>query len=474
MKRDVLGLPICLALVAACLALLVPPLALANVGGDEFRANQTAVGADPTVAVARDGSFVVVWSGALAGQQNASIWARRFSSAGAPLGSDFLVSQNPGAADVPSVALDDAGNFAIAWYAERNSPPVGASANLEVLYRLFDSSGAPRTNALEVSSSTNDQRNPVIAMNGAGHFVIAWSEMFNNPENGVPMFRVFNASGAAVNNAVAAGTTLGTAQSVGAAMDHLGSFVLVWQTEVENQANSNDVRARRFDSSGTAVGNEFTANTYVTDDQSSPSVAMDPAGDFVITWMSNGQDDPGNTDYGVYAQRYSASGTPQGNEFLVNTFTYLSQWYPRIAIDDNGDFVIVWESVGETNGIHFNVYGQRFNSTGTPVGEQFGLNDPAPGDATVPAVSMSPNGEFVAVWDSTSTGNGEVSARCVTAACTPTSSTPPPPSGQGSGGGAFDSIGLGLVALAASRFRRRRLSLAVKPRHRELETQIWT
>ena len=39
-------------------------------------------------------------------------------------------------------------------------------------------------------------------------------------------------------------------------------------------------------------------------------------GDFVIAWMSYLQDGSG---HGVYAQRYNASGVPQGPEFRVNT-----------------------------------------------------------------------------------------------------------------------------------------------------------
>ena len=50
---------------------------------------------------------------------------------------------------------------------------------------------------------------------------------------------------------------------------------------------------------------------------------MDDDGDFVITWQSHGQDGSG---WGIYAQRYNAAGVKQGTEFRVNTYTLSHQY----------------------------------------------------------------------------------------------------------------------------------------------------
>src|SRR2546429_68939 len=84
------------------------------------------------------------------------------------------------------------------------------------------------------------------------------------------------------------------------------------------------------------LGGEFGVNTYTTDNQNLGGVGMDAAGDFVITWQSTGQD---GDSYGVYAQRYSATGLPLGAEFQVNTFTTNRQSGPAVAMDAGGDFV---------------------------------------------------------------------------------------------------------------------------------------
>src|SRR5690349_1207315 len=88
-------------------------------------------------------------------------------------------------------------------------------------------------------------------------------------------------------------------------------------------AAGSDFRAERLEarhllSTGVQTGSPFRVNSYTTDNQFDSSVAMNSAGDFVVAWVSRGQD---GSSYGVYAQRYNAAGAPQGTEFRVNTYT---------------------------------------------------------------------------------------------------------------------------------------------------------
>ncbi len=87
---------------------------------------------------------------------------------------------------------------------------------------------------------------------------------------------------------------------------------------------------------------------------------MGADGEFVVTWMSSGQD---GSSFGIYAQRYNAAGVAQGGEFLVNTATFDSQSYPAVAMDADGDFVITWMSSGQ-DGPGLGIYAQRYNAAG--------------------------------------------------------------------------------------------------------------
>src|SRR6188768_3182469 len=91
-------------------------------------------------------------------------------------------------------------------------------------------------------------------------------------------------------------------------------------------------------------GDESLVNTYTTNTQSSSAIAVDNSGNYVIVWQSNGQD---GSSSGIYGQRYNAAGNRLGNEFRVNTTTTNFQGSPDIWLNDNGGFVVVWVSDGQ-------------------------------------------------------------------------------------------------------------------------------
>ena len=66
-------------------------------------------------------------------------------------------------------------------------------------------------------------------------------------------------------------------------------------------------------------GSEFRVNTTTADEQHHAAVAMDDAGNFVVTWVSEGQEADNANETNIYAQRYNAVGVAQGGEFRVNT-----------------------------------------------------------------------------------------------------------------------------------------------------------
>ncbi len=77
-------------------------------------------------------------------------------------------------------------------------------------------------------------------------------------------------------------------------------------------------------------------------------MAADADGDFVVVWDSVGS---GGTDASldsVQGQRYASSGSAIGGEFQVNTLTSLAQGLPAAAMDAADDFVVAWESEGSS------------------------------------------------------------------------------------------------------------------------------
>ena len=52
----------------------------------------------------------------------------------------------------------------------------------------------------------------------------------------------------------------------------------------------------------------------------------------------------------VFAQRYSSSGDPLGGQYRVNTYTTNNQIYPSVAIDPSGNHVVTWTSCWTQDG----------------------------------------------------------------------------------------------------------------------------
>ena len=183
--------------------------------------------------------------------------------------------------------------------------------------------------------------NPAVAIDASGRFVVVadgWDEAIGSgifarrfDQNGTPL-------GASFPVVLSPPGYFGHDLSV--AMDADGDFVVVWN---EWQELSSEIYARRYDADGLPQGAAFLVNTCTTDWQANPSVAMDADGGFVVVWDSDWQD---GSAHGVFGQRYDTTGTPQGNEFQINTCSTSDQVNPSVAMAAAGDFVVVWKATG--------------------------------------------------------------------------------------------------------------------------------
>jgi hypothetical protein len=143
------------------------------------------------------------------------------------------------------------------------------------------------------------------------------------------------------------------------------------------------------------AGPEFRANTYTTGRQFIPRLAMEEDGDFVVVWHTP---QPGDIVTDLIGQRFSRTGAPLGGEFQVNTYTTGEQVLPKLAFNRKGDFVVVWMSY--EGAADYEIKGQRFNATGARVGVEFQVNTYTMAYQGQPAVAMDARGNFMVAWES--------------------------------------------------------------------------
>jgi hypothetical protein len=111
---------------------------------------------------------------------------------------------------------------------------------------------------------------------------------------------------------------------------------------------------RKFDATGTPLGTEFPLASSTTSYVPEPSMSMTSDGRFLVTWYSPDRK-------AVVARRFDASAAPIEDEFPVNDYLADRGHDPNPVMDDNGSFVVVWNSAQrDRDGSGHGVFGRRF------------------------------------------------------------------------------------------------------------------
>ena len=375
------------------LARPVPSGAEATPVGDEFQVNQFTSSAQdiPQVAALPDGGFVVVWQSKYVDGDQDAILVRRYTAAGAPAGDELQLNEfTTGNQQRPAVAVDSGGKFVVVWQSYQQD-----GSDFGIIGRRLTAAGAPDGGEFAVSEyTTGKQIRPAIEAALDGTFTVTWASAGQDGDGYGIFARRFPPGTTPGGEFQLNAFTTGAQYHPGISASANGDFVVVWDSFGQD-GNGLGVIARRFTSTGAPKADEFQVNTYVTQNQYRPVVASAPGGEFVVAW--NG---PGNGDaFGIFGQRFDATGAPVGGEFHVNTYTTQSQYRPAVAADPAGNFVIVWQSYAQ-DAYGFGIFSQQFRSDGTPVGDEFQCNTYTTFEQGRAAVTGQANGDFVVAWRS--------------------------------------------------------------------------
>jgi hypothetical protein len=341
-------------LTLSVLSLLFPGSSQAGKIGPEFRVNTTidnsftAFGqferAPAVASSSTTGNFVVVWGSGIGDGSSVGVFGQRFAPDGSKLGGQFKVNTFTSAAqNTPAVAAAANGDFVVTWHSFGQD-----GSGYGVFGQRYAADGTARGSEFRVNNFT-----------------------FNHQMS------------SAVSSAPG------------------GDFVVVWNSQGQD-GSLNGVLGRRYAADGTALGNEFTVNSFTPQAQSAPAVATAPSGNFVVVWNSDTQD--GNST-GVFGRRFAANGTPQGTEFRVNSFTARAQAFPSVATAANGDFMVVWHS-DQVSAFRPHVYARRFAADATPYGPEQQVNTftgngfTLSNGRTFADVATTATGDFVVSWQS--------------------------------------------------------------------------
>jgi flagellin-like hook-associated protein FlgL len=387
--------------------------------GAEFQVNTFTNGnqAQPSVTMLSDGGFLATWWSE--GQDDTvgtytydtrGVFGQRFDASGNPVGSEFLINTTVAnqQGSPAATSLSD-GGFVVTWESKYQD------GSLHGIYgQRYDASGSTVGSEFQVNTYTSSyQATADITSLSDGGFVVTWQSSYQDGDEYGIYGQKYDSSGNVAGSEFQISTSTTGRQEksqVTALLD--GGFVVTWQSPHQGGSDY-DIYGQRYDQYGNTVNSEFIINAETNDEQQFPSISSLADGDFVATWASYDQD---GSEYGVYGQRFEASGAPTGSEFQVNTYTTSHQANPSITSLPDGGYLIVWNSYGQ-DGQASGVYGQRYNAEGNATGSEFQVNT---GDANSPSydgykewdkpsISADPEGNFVVTWaakDQEGSGSG--------------------------------------------------------------------
>jgi hypothetical protein len=349
----------------------------------------------PAVAADSRGNFVAAWSRHLGdfgdGRRQWDVSARLFDSVGNPRGPEFLAAGGPGDQVTPAVAMDDDGDFVIAWV---NHPGgVGRIPQPTIHVMRYSADGVPQGSELVLSAgATQGEVAPSVAMNAAGDFVVAWNAGFLAPAPLVgTRFYTFaqtvDRSGVRGQLVKANAPDTGSAQKYTAVgIDADGDFAVLWAGYGQR-----GLFARRFDAS--SVPREDPQLVSDAPDYYGPrAVAMDDDGDYVVAWALY--------DYGkVNFRRFDETSDAWSEPVVVDQIsTRHSDYRPAVDMDSDGDFVVAWTAYDQPWG---EIRARAYNRDGTPRGEKFVVaTGKVSGLVFDPAVALDEDGDLLVAFGS--------------------------------------------------------------------------
>jgi Ca2+-binding RTX toxin-like protein len=343
----------------------------------------------PSMAALAGGGYVVIWHATNLIGSGLDIFAQRYDASGNKLGDEVLVNAFLANDQTnPSVAGLVGGGYLVTWES------FGQDGSGSGIYaQRFDAEGRSQGSEVQVNTFTSgDQMRPVVAALTSGDYVVSWMSNGQDGNSSGIYAQQYSASGVALGSEVRVNSnTFGPQEHPAVAALSDGGYIVSWMSATNADR---DIFLQRYSASGTSLGGEVRVNTTTGGEQFDPKVAAFADGGYIVTWMSMEQD---GDSWGIYAQRYAASGTAVGDEVRVNSTTINDQQQPVVAILNDGGYVVSWISWNQ-DGNGYGVYAQRYDASGAAAGGELHVSSTTAGSQQQPTITGLSDGGYVVSW----------------------------------------------------------------------------
>jgi hypothetical protein len=172
-------------------------------------------------------------------------------------------------------------------------------------------------------------------------------------------------------------------------------FLVVWQDQ--RNGAFRDIYAQRVRYDGSLIGGNFAISTAI-DDQTDPTIAYNAKKNiFLVIWQD--YRNSGSTKTDLYGQRVAHDGKLLGGNFVINKYS-ANSYQPNITYSStNNEFMLVWQDDRSPSAVKLDIYGQRLNSDGKAIGNEFVISS-GTGDKSRPSVAYNIQSKvYLVAWD---------------------------------------------------------------------------
>jgi hypothetical protein len=344
----------------------------------------------------------------------------------APVAVDAGAKTDTHSDEMPRIAAGVAGVWVVVWQVV-GAGDLGLGRDVDLVFSRSSDDGkhwtSPRPLAERFATDRSEDRQPSIATDGKGTWMVAWtstddlggrSRRDRDIHYSVSTDNALTWSAPRALNSNAA-IDWGDDEAADIATDHKGRWVVVWQSADSLGNTKGGDRDILFTTSTDAGANWSSPNVVdaaARNDSAfdtSPRVAGDAGGTWLVTWSSGrAHEETGSFQRGVLVAR-SEDGTSTWappHSLSGGSEDDRPDWGPRLAGDGRGTWICAWASsddLGKTVGQDRDLLFSRSTDGGRSWSRRATLNREADGDSgddETPELAVDSGGNWVAVWTS--------------------------------------------------------------------------
>jgi mRNA-degrading endonuclease HigB of HigAB toxin-antitoxin module len=357
---------------------------------------------------------------------------------------DYISPDGSSSRNAPQVAMDNNGNAIIVW------GQYDSSSDKQIFLSEYRNGtwNHPDSISDNISPDGNPAYSPKVAMDNNGNAIIVWSQYDGSSKQ--IFLSEYRDSTWSHPNSLSDNISLDGSTTTGhqVSMDNNGNAIIVWS---QYDGSSKQIFLSEYRNGTWSHPNSLSDNISPDGETAiSPQVAMDSNGNAIIVWSQYYDD---NSYYRIFLSEYrngtwihpsslsdyislhvsgsnatssQVSMDSNGNAIVVwqrgtssNKKIFLGEYregewlhpisvydnispdggkarYPKVAVDDNGNAIVVW-SQSDSSNYHIFMSEYRNGEWLHPISVYDNIS-PDVGDATYPQVAVDDNGNAIVVW----------------------------------------------------------------------------